>query len=61
MPPAAFSNSDVAGGSVVSNNAAAWGLARVAALEHAGCRWHGADVSHYMRQMSRVSDVACTA
>ena len=53
--PAASSSSDITGGASMSGAAApAWGLARVAALEYADCRWHGADASRYTQQASEV-------
>ena len=53
--PAASSPSDITGGAPATGAAApAWGLARVAALEYADCRWHGADVSSYTQQAPQV-------
>jgi hypothetical protein len=54
--PAARSSCDIAGSAPAGSAAAsAWGLARVAALEYADCRWHSADMSDYSQHAPQVT------
>ena len=55
LPAAGCSGSIAGSASAVSAAASAWGLARVAALEYADSRWHGADVSHYTQHVPQVT------
>lgn len=56
--PAATSSSDIAGAAAGSSMKAAaapvWGLARVAALEYADCRWQAVDRSQYAARLTEV-------
>lgn len=54
--PAATSSCNIAGGAPgqLAAAAPAWGLARVAALEYADCRWQGVDALQYAAQPAEV-------